>query len=204
MNGKLPVNNKKGALMLMLLVVIVIGGIVALRMLPQEDVIARREKEENLYENLSQIREAFDLECQASDTSWNPFPDYDGDGKITRFDIASSLIRLASDGYLRDGSFITPTSLVATGISDPTVPNYLWGSSDEKYWQVSANLASNTSFELEDPSDPTLIASWTKAPDTEAATVTQYLDDPVLDDYPHQNKLGAPLQGGGTSLMIVK
>ncbi|MEW6709813.1 MAG: hypothetical protein AB1403_08340 [Candidatus Riflebacteria bacterium] len=184
MNGKLHLN-RKGALMLMLLVVIVIGGIVALRMLPQEDVIAKREKEENLHKNLSQIREAFDLKWQA-DENWTP-------DLTNKAGIRAALQTLANEGFLREEDIL-----------DPTVPTYLWDTSDIYYWKASTNIASNTSFELEDPSDPTLIASWTKAPDTEAATVTQYLDDNILDDYPHQNKLGAPLQGGGTSLMIVK
>lgn len=186
MNGKHGLNARRGALMLMLLVTMIVGGIVALRMLPQEEVIAKREKEEDLHKNLSQIREAFDLKWQA-DPNWAP-------DLTTKAGIESALNTLVTEKYLRDDKHL----------KDPTVPNHLWDSSDEYYWRASANIASNTSFESDDPSDPALIASWTKAPDTTAATDTTYLENPANDDYPHQNKLGRPGRGKGVSLRIIK
>lgn len=178
-------DSRRGALMLMLLVIIIVGGIVALRMLPQEDVIAKRQKENNLQQNLSQIREAFDLKWQ-SDPDWNP--DLSDKNKVR-----IALQTLVAENYLREED-----------IMDPTVPSYLWDTADIYYWRSSTNIASNTSFELDDPSDPSLIASWTTAPDTTAATDSNYLDNPANDDYPHQNKLGLPLRSGGTSLKIIR
>lgn len=181
---KMPLN-RRGALMLMLLVIIIVGGIVALRMLPQEDVIAKRQQENNLSKNLSQIREAFDLKWQ-SDPDWAP-------DLSNKAGIRAALQHLSDNNFLRE-----------VDIKDPTVPLYLWDTSDIYYWRASTNIASNTSFELDDPLDPTLIASWTVAADTTAATDTNYLDHPANDDYPHQNKLGVSLRGGGTSLVIIK
>jgi hypothetical protein len=40
--------------------------------------------------------------------------------------------------------------------------------------------------------------------DTIAATVSAYLEDTTLDDYPHQNKLGQNLLSGGAALEITK
>lgn len=186
MNGKEKIlQSRKGALMLMLLVVIIVGGIVALRMLPQEEVIVKRQKENSLHSNLSQIREAFDLK-------WQSKPDWAPD-LSNKAGIKAALQQLATENYLREED-----------IKDPTVPSYLWDTAEIYYWRASTNIASNTSFELDDPSDPTLIASWTKAPDTTAATDSNFLDHPANDDYPHQNKLGASMRSGGSSLKIVR
>lgn len=188
MNGnrksKKVLAGRRGALMLMLFVVIVVGSIIALRLLPENDVIVRRDKEDNLHNNLSQIREAFDLKWQV-DPAWAP----DLSNKAA---IRAALATLQTENYLRN-----------LEVKDPTIPNYLWDTADEYFWKASANIASNTSFEDDDPA-PGEIASWTVAPDTYAATVTEYLSDSELDDYPHQNKLGEPLHSGGSSLMIVR
>ncbi|GAB4277821.1 MAG: hypothetical protein Kow0029_20700 [Candidatus Rifleibacteriota bacterium] len=186
MNVKFLASGKRrGALMLMLLVAIIIGSIVALRLLPEEEVIARRDREEELHGNLSAIREAFDLKWQA-DPTWDP-------DLSNRVAIKAAMDTLVAENYLRDSDVV-----------DPTIPNYLWNTSDDFFWRASSNLASNTSFELSDPAGTEPIASWTIAPGTDAATVTTYLSDSELDDYPHQNKLGAPLKSSGYSLQIVK
>lgn len=181
--------NRRGALMLMLLVAIIIGGIIALRLLPQEEVIAQRDREEILHGNLSQIREAFDLKRQA-DPTWNPFPDLDN---TTMASVTDVLEQLANENFLREKD-----------VKDPTVPHYLWGTTSNYFWRVSENIASNTSFELEDPADPTAIASWTASPESVVATDTEYLSDSSVDDYPHQNKLGSILQSSGASLKITR
>lgn len=183
MNGNLSKisGHRRGALMLMLFVVIVVGSIIALRLLPENDVIVRRDTEDYLHNNLSQIREAFDMKWQA-DPAWNP-------DLSNKAGIKVALTTLTTENYLRDKD-----------VKDPTIPNYLWDSSDDYFWKASANFASNNSFE----EDPATIVNWTAAPGTTAVTDVQYLSGTELDDYPHQNKLGLPLQSGGNSLMITK
>jgi type II secretory pathway pseudopilin PulG len=189
MNGK-KIKNKlfnprRGALLMMLLVLIIIGGIIALRMLPQEDTIARRDREINLHNNLSEIRQAFDLRLQ-TDPDWNPNLD-------TKNDIKNALAELVASNALRTDE-----------IKDPTVPDYLWGPLNEYFWRVSKNYIENSSCEKDDVSDPTKLASWTISPSTIAASDTHYLSDPGLDDYPYQNLLGNILASGGASVKITK
>jgi hypothetical protein len=176
-------NSRRGALLMMLLVLIIIGGIVALRMLPQEDTIARRDKEINLHNNLSEIRQAFDLRLQ-TDPDWNP-------DLSDRTKIKAALAELVASNALRTGD-----------IKDPTVPDYLWDTSDEYFWRVSQNYVENSSCERDDSAGK--LASWTISPSTIAASDTHYIDDPGLDDYPYQNLLGNILGKGGSSLKITK
>jgi hypothetical protein len=169
--------------MLILLVAIIIGGIIALRMIPEQDVVVIRAKEENLHKNLSQIRAAFDLRW-IEDETWDP--DLSNPGGIQ-----DALDELVASGVLR-----------AEDIKDPTIKEYLWGTSARYFWQSSANIASNTSFEAADGLDN--IPEWVVPADTIAATVSAYLEDTTLDDYPHQNKLGQNLLSGGAALEITK
>jgi type II secretory pathway pseudopilin PulG len=189
MNGKKnrlkQCNPRKGALLMMLLVLIIIGGIIALRMLPQEDTIARRDREVNLHNNLSEIRQAFDLRLQ-TDPDWNP-------DLSDRTKIKAALQALVASNALRTDE-----------IKDPTVPDYLWDTSDEYFWRVSQNYVENSSCEKDDSSDPTKLASWTISPSTIVASDPQYISDPGLDDYPYQNLLGNIMGKGGTSVKITK
>ena len=178
-------SGRRGALMMMLMVAMVVGGVVALRLLPQEDIIARREKESELHSNLSQIREAFDLKLE-SDPDWDP-------DLSSKTGIENAIASLTDENFLREKS-----------LTDPTVPTYLWGTSANYYWRASINIASNSSFEIEDPVDPTKIAYWLLSPGTVAASDSYYPNDSSIDDYPHQNKLGQILRNSGSSLRITK
>ncbi|MGM0600943.1 MAG: hypothetical protein ACQETH_14125 [Candidatus Rifleibacteriota bacterium] len=189
MNGKKnknkQLNPRRGALLMMLLVLIIIGGIIALRMLPQEDTIARRDREVNLHNNLSEVRQAFDLRLQ-TDPDWNP-------DLSDRTKIKDVLQALVASNALRTGD-----------IKDPTVPDYLWDTDDKYFWQVSKNYIENSSCEEDDAADTTKLASWTVSPSTIAASDPHYLSDPGLDDYPYQNLLGNILASGGASVKITK
>jgi hypothetical protein len=171
----------------MLLVAIIIGGIIALRMIPEENVIVLREKEENLQTNLSQIRAAFALKEKEEDPTWNP-------DLTNKPGIDSALQDLVTQGYLRDKD-----------IKDPTVFDHLWGlGANDIYWESSTNIASNTSFEEDDGSGDGDILEWVVPTDTDAATDSVFLTDPTLDDFPHHNKLGNPFRNSGATLEIIK
>ncbi len=174
-------NNKRGTLMLMVLMGIIIGGIVALRLLPSEDIKERRIKENSLSVNLTHIREAFDLK-RMEDPSYNPSLD-------TRGDIKNALI------YLRDNKYLGNDSL-----KDPTIPAYLWDTNDKYFWKQTENLASNTSFEGDDAME-----NWKVSFETVLAEdIDVYMRSGELDDYPDQNKYGDIMRVTGSSLIIVK
>ncbi len=182
MNGKYSsVNKRRGTLMILLMVGMIVMGIIATRLLPEEEIKVRREKENRLQVNLSQIREAFDLKRTAD-------PTYDPDLSNKALIIAA-LTQLKNDGYLNEDD-----------ISDPTIPHYLWGLNDEYFWRSSKNLATNTSFEVNDGS----IDGWKPSADTKLSSDTNYLDKNEFDDFPGQNKFGNFFQADGYSIKIVK
>ena len=182
MNGKKQLNSRRGTLLLALLVIVAVGGIIAIRLIPDETTIVKREKEVGLQMNLSHIREAIDMKRMADPTYVFKFDN--------RANIQAELQKLVDEKYLRSKS-----------IKDPTVFSHLWDSNDNYYWRGSANIASNTSFE--DAVDGK-IASWTETKDTTVATDPSYLYDEYLDDYPNQNKLGSIYSAYGSSLKITK
>lgn len=182
MNGK---KSRKGAMMIMLLVVLIIGSIVALQLLPGEELITLRTKETSLNTEISQIREAFDLKKIASPL-WEPWTT----DPPSRIDIANALKVLADEGYLRNKD-----------LADPTVLAHLWNQNDETFWKASNNLATNSSFQIS--LDGITAWDWNVV-DTTAATDGIYLYDLRVDDYPYQNKLGNLLGKEGSALKITR
>ena len=164
---------RRGAMMLMMLVIIIIGSIIALQMLPSEEMITRRSVEKNLDVDLSQLREAFDLAAFASEPivlSDDPTPQ----------EVSDTIASLTTWGYLR-----------SSDVRDSTVPPYQWGTGPSQiYWKVSKNYAANPSFETYDVLDPASITRWVVPSDASAtADATNVLRDIQIDDYPYQNKL---------------
>ena len=184
MNGKnLVLNSKRrGALMLMLFVVIVVGSIIALRLLPEKDIMVKRADEDSLRSNLSHIRQAVDLRWQ-DDPAWAPTLD-------SSVNIKTVLTELKDANYLRSDL-----------IKDPTIAAHLWESSDDYYWKGTTNIAANSSFEV-------LVAGsideWSETTSTVSEADANYLSGSEVDDYPHQNKLGNLLQSDGLSLKITR
>jgi len=175
MNGKGILGSRQGALLMMLFVMLIVGGIVALRMMPNEELITRRDKESSLNTDLSQVREALDLVRVASYPGWIELQASD-----TPASLSAKIASLAAWGFLRDDD-----------IKDPAVPAHLWGPDKPYYWQVTLNLVTqNPSFEFSldgwQPSDGT-IASYDSS---------NYLKEMRLDEYPYQNKLGSSLEDG--------
>lgn len=167
-------------MLLMLFVMLIVGGIMALRLLPNEELITRRDKESGLNSDLSQIREALDLVRVSSNSDWKELKLNDSPEKI-----AAKIASLTAWGYLRSNE-----------IRDPAVPAHLWGPDKAYYWRVTVNLASNTSFE-------TGLEYWTPAADSTVFTdEDNYLNTTKLDEYPYQNKLGDLLNKKGKATCI--
>ncbi len=168
MSGKRILSSRQGALLMMLFVMLIVGGIVALRMMPNEELITRRDKESSLNTDLSQVREALDLVRVASYPGWIELQASD-----TPAVLQAKIASLAAWGFLRDND-----------IKDPAVPAHLWGPGKPYFWQVTLNLATNTSFEFSQD-------GWQPSADTTVTTDEQnYLNSTKLDEYPYQNKLG--------------
>jgi len=168
MNGRSILRARRGALLMMLFVMLIVGGIVALRMMPNEELITRRDKETSLNTDLSQVREALDLVRVASYPGWIELQASD-----TPASLSAKIASLTAWGFLRDND-----------IKDPAVPTHLWGPGKPYFWQVTLNLATNTSFEFSQD-------GWQSSADTTVLTDEQnYLNSTKLDEYPYQNKLG--------------
>ncbi len=192
--------------MLMMLVVIIIGSIVAMQILPGEEMITRRSVEKSFDVNLSQLREAFDLAYMAgemaTDTALasNPilFPAANASDTDKKAAVEAAIAMLTARGYLRSDA-----------VRDPTVPAFLWGTDYTNYWQIRENIASNPSFEI---TDSGAILSWRDyegkeidgVDTTHTASVTSYLQSMQIDDYPYQNKLGNMLASGGSALRLTR
>lgn len=171
---------RSGAMLLMLFVMLIIGGIVALRLLPNEELITRRGNETGLNTDLSQMREALDLVRVASHPAWIDLKV--GDDHNT---IAKKIASLTAWGFLRSDA-----------IKDPSVPAHLWGVGRPYYWRVTVNLATNTSFEIGQD-------DWVPSNDsTVLSDETNYLNTTRLDEYPYQNKLGNLLSKKGRATCI--
>jgi type II secretory pathway pseudopilin PulG len=177
--------SRRGAMMLMLLVVLIIGSIVALQLLPNEELVTRRSRESSLNTEISQIREAFDLMKVASPT-WEPWPE---GVEPAAASIALVLQELVDIGYLRSSALV-----------DPTVMSHNWGPG-KTFWRATTNLASNSSFQIS--IDGLTAWDW-NANETTAATDTIYLYDMKVDDYPFQNKLGELMGKSGAALKITR
>ncbi|PKL47892.1 MAG: hypothetical protein CVV42_11390 [Candidatus Riflebacteria bacterium HGW-Riflebacteria-2] len=192
-------------MMLMMLIVIIIGSIIALQILPGEEMITRRSVEKSLDVDLSQLREAFDLAYMAGEMATDTavssqpiiLPDITASDADKHAAIALAIASLTARGYLRSDT-----------VRDPTVPAFKWGTDYANYWQVRENVASNPSFEI---SESGAIISWKNhegsdidATDAHAASVTSFLQSMQIDDYPYQNKLGNMLASGGAALMLTK
>ena len=193
-------------MMLMLLVVIIIGSIVAIQVLPGEEVITRRSVEKSLDVELSQLREAFDLAYMAGEMATDTavasspivLPDVNASDTDKMAAINTAIAKLTARGYLRSDT-----------VRDPTVPAFQWGTNYASYWQVRENIASNPSFEI---TESGAILSWRNhegnAIDgidvTHSASVTTYLQSMQVDDYPYQNKLGCMLASGGSALRLTR
>ncbi|OGK09017.1 MAG: hypothetical protein A2W80_06710 [Candidatus Riflebacteria bacterium GWC2_50_8] len=193
-------------MMLMLLVVIIVGSIIAMQILPGEEMITRRSIESSLDVELSQVREAFDLAYMAgemaTDTAWSSspilLPSLGATDEEKHAAIASAVASLTVLGYLRSDA-----------VRDPTVPAYLWGTDYANFWQIRENIASNPSFEI---SESGAVISWKdhdgkdiKPGDNDyASAATTFLQSMQIDDYPYQNKLGNLLASGGLALELTR
>lgn len=193
--------NCRGAMMLMLLVVIIIGSIIALQILPGEEMVTRRSVERSLDVELSQLREAVDLAYLAGDLATDTvatitLPPSDLAPDQMQASLSAMIASLSHYGYLRSDS-----------VRDPTVPVYLWGSDHTHYWQFRENVASNPSFEV---TESGIVLNWKdydggdiKAGDnTHASASENFLQNMMVDDYPYQNKLGNLLSSGGSALEL--
>lgn len=179
--------DRKGAMMLLLLVVLIIGSLVALQLVPNEEIVTRRSKETGLNTQISQLREAFDLMMLAN-PGWQPWPD---GYTPTKDEIAVVIKTLDQNGFLRN----------ASSVVDPTVMPHHWYSNDQMFWRPATNLASNSSFQISVDG----ITAWDwNTTETNAATDTVYLRDMRVDDYPYQNKLGNLLGNSGSTLKITR
>jgi hypothetical protein len=180
MNGKRPYDSRRGALLMMLFVLLIVGGIVALRMMPNEELVTRRDKESGLNSDLSQVREALDLVRVASHPEWVDLKLDD-----TPEQIQAKIASMSQWGFLR-----------SEDIKDPAVPPHLWGPDKPYYWKVTVNLATNTSFEIG-------LDEWNAAVDTTVVEDEEnYLNTTKLDEYPYQNKLGNLLNKRGRATCI--
>ena len=179
MSGKM-LGTRRGALLMMLFVMLIVGGIVALRMMPNEELVTRRDKESGLNSDLSQIREALDLVRIASHPQWVDLKLGDTDDQIQ-----AKIASMTKWGFLR-----------SQDIKDPAVPSHLWGPNKTYYWKVTTNLATNTSFEVG-------LDAWYPSTDsTVYEDTTNYLNTTKLDEYPYQNKLGNLLNKKGRATCI--
>ncbi len=172
----------------MLMVMLAAGGIAALKLMPGEQLITTRSKENSLNLELSQIREAFDL-MQIASPTWQPWEDdFDPAHPDAAASVALTLQTLHENGFLRDQN-----------IYDPGIMSQLWGTSTNQiFWKGSGNIASNSSFQIN-----MINWDWNQI-DTVAATDTIFPESSDCDDYPYQNKLGNLLDNTGTSLKITR
>ena len=90
-----------------------------------------------------------------------------------------------------------------TDLRDNSVPAHLWGTDTvnlQKYWNVSINYASNTSFEIVSGDMP---LAWERGKDASATFVDNIrLNTMAIDEYPYQNKLGDSTRGENALRMI--
>ncbi len=183
--------NRNGTAIILLLIILSIGAIIAQQIGPSEEMLNRRMAESSLTNDISQIREAFDMMRLASQ-SWQPWEeDFDPDHTDAPASIAKILSTLQAEGFLR-----------SSGVYDSTARKHLWGTGPGKhFWQASVNLASNSSFQIYTGEVKTW--DWSQT-DTTAVTDSFFLNEQSVDDYPFQNKLGEFAGKSGFSLKIIR
>lgn len=170
-------------MLLMLFVMLVAGGIAILKMVPNEELIMRRDREKSLNVALSQLREAYDMAliASASLATWSDF--------------ASSAVALPASVSAQIAS-LTQWGFIADNPKDSVIPDHLWGVDRPYYWRVSTNIATNSSFEGD-------MNGWmTSDGFSYSVDESVFLNSAGLDDYPYQNKLGIIFTGKGHSLKI--
>lgn len=198
--------NKRGSMLLMVMVMLIVAALLAMKLMPDEQTLNKREDETFYDSDLSQLREAIDLARLASlaptsemfyreDPSapngkyhgWQGFLASD-----TPEDIERKIKELEKFGFLRKND-----------IRDNSVPEHLWGK-DKTYWRVSTNYASNTSFEIDVVGDTgTVSYNWMDSKDGSCSVAENiHLNSMAIDEYPYQNKLGDSTRGENAIKMI--
>ena len=182
--------NKNGSMLMMVIIMLVVAAIIAMKLMPDEQTQVVRENEAFYNSDLSQLREAIDLARLAASSStplpgWEDFYATDTPDTI-RLKIAS----LSQWGFLRKND-----------LRDNSVPAHMWGTNTQQiYWHVSINYASNTSFEIASGDMP---LAWERGKDASATFVDNIkLNTMAIDEYPYQNKLGDSTRGEKALRMI--
>ncbi|HAE38219.1 MAG TPA: hypothetical protein DCG57_06210 [Candidatus Riflebacteria bacterium] len=182
---------RRGAMMLMLLVAIIVGSIIALQILPAEEMITRRGVEKTFDVELSQLREALDLAYYAGEM--DPDTALGSDPIILATSpaaIQEAINKLHARGYLRSNK-----------VKDPWVPQHRWGTAaDQEFWVLTENFAEDASFE--ESVGGFISVSWIPMPDTTASADTSILQNMRIDSYPYENKLGLLASSSGSALRI--
>ena len=129
---------RRGTILMVLLLLMASLAILAVQMVPNEEIINRRIDENILSSEVSQVREAYDLMRVASPT-WVPFEaDFDPDHAEAPASIAKILDQLYANGFLRSNN-----------VYSPGFRRHLWGTEPGKnYWRAANNIASNSSFQV--------------------------------------------------------
>ena len=103
--------------------------------------------------------------------------------------ISAKIASLSAWGYLRKSD-----------LRDKSIPEHLWNT-ENNYWKVSINYASNSSFEIasttEDWSYP-----WERINASATLEKNIKLNSLSIDEYPFQNKLGDSTHGENAINMI--
>lgn len=188
--------------MLGLMVLIMIGGIIALRILPQSEVVEKRSNENSFALTISIIRQAITLERAL------------GDASPCKAEYDSMILDpenpVKVDAYLK--SLLNHNFLTMENYRSPVIPSYLWGTAGgQMFWQARRNLAASDtvygmgSFEAgtetnEGFSSPT---GWVNSLIyNDNATFSTSVPQGVYDDFPWQNKFGTMGGRQGYSLRI--
>lgn len=199
--------NKRGSMLLMVMVMLIVAALLAMKLMPDEQTLNKREDETFYDSDLSQLREAVDLARLAAQDENNdkmfyredpsaPNGEYFGWQGFLASDtpekIKEKIDFLVSNGFLRKSN-----------IRDNSVPEHLWGE-DKTYWRVSTNYASNTSFEIDVVGDTgTVSYNWMDSKDGSCSVAENiHLNSMAIDEYPYQNKLGDSTRGENAIKMI--
>lgn len=179
---------------MIVMLMLIVAAIVAMQLMPDEQTLVSREKEEFYNSDLSQLREAIDLvrfaardpnspayNLEDPKQGWQEFLASD-----TAASISAKIASLTAWGFLRKSD-----------LRDNSIPKFAWGldsNNNQIYWIVTTNYASNTSFEHNDEGlnlAEFVSDNWRKDPVASAATVDNIkINSMAVDEYPYQNKLG--------------
>lgn len=182
--------NKNGSMLIMVIIMLVVAAIIAMKLMPDEQTQVIRENETFYNSDLSQLREAIDLARLAASSS-TPLPGWeDFCATDTPDTIRAKIASLSQWGFLRKND-----------LRDNSVPEHLWGTNTQQiYWNVSINYASNTSFEIASGDMP---LAWEREKNASATFVDNIrLNTMAIDEYPFQNKLGDSTRGENAIRMI--